>query len=186
MRRIGICHLARRSFIIPRFLLEGFGITDPPPRHIALKRNYSMNTTGLVAAFIVIISGLIWVGTHSNDADWTGNRNQCVDECYDDWKATNGGGIAEVEQAKQVALAAATPAALGEKYYGQCIACHGGRGEGGIGPQLAGQTTNDIVAKLTAYRAGEERGAQSAMMYPVAKPMTDQDINNIAAYVSGL
>jgi hypothetical protein len=63
-----------------------------------------MNTTGLVAAFIVIVSGLIWVGTHSNDAEWTGNRNQCVDECYDDWKATNGGGIAEVEQAKQVAL----------------------------------------------------------------------------------
>ena len=145
-----------------------------------------MNTTGLVAAFIVIVSGLIWVGTHSNDAEWTGNRNQCVDECYDDWKATNGGGIAEVEQAKQVALAAATPAALGEKYYGQCIACHGGRGEGGIGPQLAGQATADIVAKLTAYRAGEERGAQSAMMYPVAKPMADRDINNIAAYVSGL
>jgi cytochrome c553 len=42
------------------------------------------------------------------------------------------------------------------------------------------------VTKLTAYRAGEERGAQSAMMYPVAKPMTDQDINNIAAYVSDL
>lgn len=161
-------------------------MTGPLLWHIALKRTYKMNTTGAVAAFIVIISGLIWVGTHSNDAEWTGNRNQCVDECYDDWKATNGGGIAEVEQAKQVALAAATPAALGEKYYGQCIACHGGRGEGGIGPQLAGQATADIVAKLTAYRAGEERGAQSAMMYPVAKPMADQDINNIAAYVSGL
>jgi len=186
VQRISICHLARRSFIIPRFPVEGFGVIGLPLRHTALKRNYTMNTTGLVAAFIVIISGLIWVGTNTNDDDWTGNRNQCIDECYEDWKATNGGGIADVEQAKQVALAAATPAALGEKYYGQCIACHGGRGEGGIGPQLAGQVTTDIVAKLTAYRAGEERGAQSAMMYPVAKPMTDQDINNIAAYVSDL
>ena len=81
---------------------------------------------------------------------------------------------------------AASPAALGEKYYGQCIACHGNRGQGGIGPMLAGQASDDIVAKLTAYRAGEERGAQSAMMYPVAKPMTDADIENLAAFVSGL
>ena len=145
-----------------------------------------MNTTTLVAAFIVVVSGLIWIGTQSNDTDWAGNRNQCVGECYEDWKAENGGGIAEVEQTKQAALAAASPEALGEKYYGQCIACHGSRGEGGIGPMLAGQAAADIVAKLTAYRAGEERGAQSAMMYPVAKPMTDADLDNIAAFVATL
>ena len=145
-----------------------------------------MKTTSLIAAFVVVVSGLIWAGTRSNDADWTGNRNQCLGECYEDWKAANVGGIADLETAKQVALAAASPAALGEKYYGQCIACHGSRGEGGIGPMLSGQAGSDIVAKLTAYRAGEERGAQSAMMYPVAKPMTDADIDNLAAYVSAL
>ena len=145
-----------------------------------------MNTTSLIAAFVVVVSGLIWAGTQSNNADWTGNRNQCVGECYEDWKAANGGGIADVETAKQVALAAASHEALGEKDYGQCIACHGSRGEGGIGPMLAGQAGSDIVAKLTAYRAGEERGAQSAMMYPVAKPMTAADIDNLAAYVSAL
>ena len=100
-----------------------------------------MNTTSLVAAFVVVVSGLIWVGTHGNNADWTGNRNQCVGECYENWKTENGGGIAEVEGIKQAALAAASPAALGKKYYGQCIACHGGRAEGGIGPMLAGQAT---------------------------------------------
>lgn len=145
-----------------------------------------MNTTSLVAAFVVVVSGLIWIGTQGNNADWTGNRNQCVGECYENWKTENGGGIAEVEGIKQAALAAASPAALGEKYYGQCIACHGGRAEGGIGPTLAGQPTTDIVAKLTAYRAGEERGPQSSMMYPVAKPMSDVDIDNIAAYVASL
>ena len=141
-----------------------------------------MNTSSVIVAFVVVVSGLIWVGTQSNNADWTGNRNQCVGECYEEWKAAHGGGIAEVEGAKQMALAAASPAALGEKYYGQCIACHGNRGQGGIGPMLAGQASDDIVAKLTAYRAGE----QSAMMYPVAKPMTDADIENLAAFVSGL
>jgi len=145
-----------------------------------------MNTTSLITAFVVLVSGVIWVGMHSNDADWTGNRNQCVGECYEAWKADHEGGIAEMEQVKQAALAAASPEALGEKYFGQCIACHGGRGEGGIGPTLAGQAVTDIVAKLTAYRAGQERGAQSAMMYPVAKPMSDTDIDNIAAYVASL
>jgi cytochrome c553 len=40
--------------------------------------------------------------------------------------------------------------------------------------------------KLTAYRAGEQRGGQSAMMWPVAKPMADSDIENLAAYISSL
>ena len=136
---------------------------------------------------IFIGAAVLLIGARS--ISWESNHppvGKCVGECYEDWKAENGGSIAAVEEAKQLALAAASPAALGEKYYGQCIACHGSRGEGGIGPMLAGQADSDIVAKLTAYRAGEERGAQSALMYPVAKPMTDQDIENLAAYVSDL
>lgn len=145
-----------------------------------------MNTNIAVALFLIVVSGLIWAGTTQNDPTWTGNRNQCVGECYEAWKAENGGGIAQLEQAKQEALAAASPEALGEKYYGNCVACHGGGGEGGIGPQLKGQAAADIQAKLTAYRGGEQRGAQSAMMWPVAKPMSDDDINNLAAYISTL
>ena len=74
-----------------------------------------MNTTSLIAAFVVVVSGLIWAGTHSNNADWTGNRNQCVGECYEDWKAENGGSIAAVEEAKQLALAAASPCCAGRE-----------------------------------------------------------------------
>ena len=145
-----------------------------------------MNTNVIVGFFIIVVSGVIWAGTTQNDPSWTGNKNQCMDECYEAWKAANGGGIAQLEQAKQAAMAAASPEALGEAYFGQCVACHGGAAEGGIGPKLQGQATADINAKLTAYRAGEARGAQSAMMWPVAKPMSDDDINNIAAYVSSL
>ena len=68
--------------------------------------------------------------------------------------------------------------------YGQNQGGQGGNGEGGIGPKLAGQAVSDIADKLTGYRAGEPRGAQSAMMWPVAKPMTDDDIGNIAAYIA--
>ncbi len=145
-----------------------------------------MNTNAAIVLFLLVISGLIWAGTQSNDPSWTGNANRCVGECYDTWKAENGGSIAAIERSKQEALAAASPEALGEKYYGQCIACHGGNGEGGIGPKLQGQAGSDIAAKLTAYRNGEARGAQSAMMWPVAKSMADADIDNIAAYISSL
>jgi cytochrome c553 len=145
-----------------------------------------MNTNAAIVLFLLVISGLIWAGMHSNDPNWTGNANQCVGECYENWKAENGGSIADIERSKQAALAAASPEALGEKYYGQCIACHGGNGEGGIGPKLQGQAAADIAMKLIAYRNGEERGAQSAMMWPVAKPMADADIDNLAAYLSSL
>lgn len=145
-----------------------------------------MNTNIIALAFLVAVSGVIYAGTTGNNPEWTGNKNVCVGECYEAWKEANGGSIAAVEAEKQAAMAAASPEKLGEAYYGQCIACHGGGGEGGIGPQLAGQAADDIVAKLTAYRAGEQRGAQSAMMWPVAKPMTDTDISNIAAYVTSL
>lgn len=145
-----------------------------------------MNTNVLVVAFLVLISGIIWAGTSQNDPEWTGNRNVCVGECYAAWKTAHNGGIAALEQAKQEALAAASPEVLGEKYYTACIACHGGGGEGGIGPKLAGQADADIIAKLTAYRQGEQRGAQSALMWPVAKPMTDADIDNLAAYIGTL
>ena len=145
-----------------------------------------MNTNLVVVLFSILVTGVIYAGTTKNDPSWSGNNSACVGECYDAWKAANGGGIAAVEQAKQEALAAASPEALGEKYFGGCVACHGGKAEGGIGPKLAGQSADDIVGKLSAYRSGEQRGAQSAMMWPVAKPMSDDDIKNIAAYVSSL
>ena len=145
-----------------------------------------MNTNVIVAVFTIAVTAIIWFGTTRNDASWTGNRNVCVGDCYETWKSENGGSIADIERTKQDLLAAASPEALGEKYYGQCIACHGGNGEGGIGPMLAGQTAAVITDKLTGYRAGEARGAQSALMWPVAKAMSDSDIANIAAYVGTL
>lgn len=145
-----------------------------------------MNSNIALTLFLVIVSGLIWAGISNNDPNWTGNKNQCVGECYEAWKEAHDGGIAATEQAKQAALAAASPEALGESYYGQCVACHGANGEGGIGPQLQGQAAADIAMKLTSYRGGEQRGAQSALMWPVAKPMSDDDINNLSAYISSL
>ena len=143
-----------------------------------------MNTNFAIIAFLIAVSGLIWAGTSQNDPTWTGSQHACVGECYDQWKSGNGGGIAEQEQAKQAALAAASPEALGENYFAACIACHGGNGGGGIGPQLAGRDADYIVGRLTAYKANETVGAQSALMWGQAAMLSEEDMQQLAEYIT--
>ena len=88
-----------------------------------------------------------------------------------------------VAKVEQVALALA-PADKGKRLYPVCAACHGGKGEGGIGPVLAGQTSDAIASKLAAYKAGETIGAQSALMWGQAAGLSEEDIANLAAYIS--
>ena len=91
------------------------------------------------------------------------------------------GGAPAGAKAEQVALA---PADKGKRLYPACAACHGGNGEGGIGPALAGQTSDVIASKLAAYKAGETLGAQSALMWGQAAGLSEEDIANLAAYIS--
>lgn len=84
------------------------------------------------------------------------------------------------------AAAQAGDATAGQASYATCIGCHGAAAEGGVGPKLSGQATTDIVAKLQAYKAGEQVGPMTSMMAPMAAGLSDADMANIAAYVSGL
>ena len=108
---------------------------------------------------------------------------ECVGECYAEYLAENGTPAEAVK--KQIALAdVMSPGDKGKQLYPACAACHGMNGEGGIGPVLAGQTGNDIIAKLNAYKAGETLGAQSALMWGQAAALSEEDIANLAAYIS--
>ncbi|WP_373020202.1 cytochrome c [Thiomicrorhabdus sp.] len=96
----------------------------------------------------------------------------------------------KVEEVKQEAQAAATEAVSaaksGSSIYGTCVGCHGPNGEGGVGPKLAGQSQADIAAKLARYKAGEQVGAMTAMMAPMASGLSDADIQAVAEYISTL
>lgn len=109
----------------------------------------------------------------------------CSGECYRQWQEQTGGLLALTE-AKAQAKAAASPAELGKMAYAGCVACHGAQGEGGIGPKLAGQESSAIAAMLLQYKNGETRGAQSALMWSQAGQLSETDIDNLAAYISGL
>ena len=95
------------------------------------------------------------------------------------------------------ACAAATPAAqaapdavaLGREKYVQCAACHGADGRSTViaqYPKIGGQSAAYVVIALKAYRDGRRLGTFAAVMSEVARPLTDADIANLAAYVESL
>jgi len=65
-----------------------------------------------------------------------------------------------------------------------CAACHGPQGQGGLGPKLQGQTADEIISKLLAYKAGEQLGPQSMLMWPTAQQLTEGQIGAIGVYIS--
>ena len=85
------------------------------------------------------------------------------------------------EEAVEVAVVAALP---GESKYSGCIACHGMKGEGGVGPALAGQSADYIREKLIAYKNKEKVGRQSAMMWSQASMLSDVDIDQLSEYIA--
>lgn len=66
-----------------------------------------------------------------------------------------------------------------------CAACHGQNGIGAspVWPTLAGQHEDYIVHALNQYRDGTRK---DPVMAPMAAPLTDDDIRQLAAYFSGL
>ena len=71
----------------------------------------------------------------------------------------------------------------GTKLYAGCIACHGAKGEGGIGPSFKGQTSEYIASALNEYKNNIERGPQSALMYAQAAALSENDIKELSKYI---
>ncbi|GAB3113519.1 cytochrome c [Aestuariicella hydrocarbonica] len=83
---------------------------------------------------------------------------------------------------------AAGDAAAGKAKAAVCTACHGVNGKAMIPsyPHLAGQQAQYLELALKAYKNGERTGGQAAIMSGMAKPLSDEDIANLAAYFSSL
>lgn len=139
-----------------------------------------------VPAFAVLFSVVIAaVALNRVDVPNTPSVHTCIGECYEAYVAANGN-ILDQQIAAAEAAASASPAELGRAAFVGCTACHGAGGEGGIGPQLSGRDSAFVVTALTAYKNREERGPQSAVMYPSAAALSDADIQNLAAFVESL
>ena len=81
------------------------------------------------------------------------------------------------------------PLTLGRDKYVQCASCHGSDGRSTVVPQypkIGGQSAPYLVNALKAYRDGRRQGTYAAVMAEVARPLSDADIANLAAYVESL
>jgi len=80
---------------------------------------------------------------------------------------------------------AADASAGEEKYANACAQCHGKSGKGMASfPALNGRDADYISSRLETYRAGEEVGSNSSLMIPNASDLSDDEIANLAAYIS--
>jgi cytochrome c553 len=76
-------------------------------------------------------------------------------------------------------------AAAGKAKSATCAGCHGAAGVSAnpLWPNLAGQKDAYLVKQMKAFRDGKR---SDPMMSPMAKPLSDADIDNLAAYYSSL
>lgn len=74
-------------------------------------------------------------------------------------------------------------AAAGKTKYATCQGCHGpgGMSTNPLWPSLAGQKDGYLVKQMKAFRDGQRN---DPMMAPMAKGLSDADIDNLAAYLS--
>jgi cytochrome c553 len=77
----------------------------------------------------------------------------------------------------------------GREKFVQCASCHGADGRSTVVaeyPKIGGQSAAYTMNALKAYRSGRRQGTYAAIMSEVAKPLSDLDIANLAAYVESL
>jgi cytochrome c553 len=79
----------------------------------------------------------------------------------------------------------AADAAAGKAKSASCAGCHGANGVSSnpMWPNLAGQQSGYLAKQLKAFRDGTRK---DPLMSPMAKPLSDADIDNIAAYFNSL
>lgn len=73
----------------------------------------------------------------------------------------------------------------GEAKAGVCASCHGSDGisNNSMWPNLAGQQEQYLAKQLRAFREGTR---SDPLMSPMAKELTDSDIDDLSAYYSNL
>lgn len=95
--------------------------------------------------------------------------------------------------ASEEAVAIAQPiyrAGVAESGVPACAACHGPTGAGNPAsgyPRLGGQHAAYTAAQLRAYQTGQRAGStQAQMMAAIAKNLSEEEIDALASYLSGL
>lgn len=102
----------------------------------------------------------------------------------------SGGNTPTKEEASSEEASSADEALTGNieageaRYKKSCINCHGAAGKGVASyPKVSGQEISYTTSKLETYRDGIKIGPNSSLMIMMAKPLTDEEIADLAAYL---
>jgi len=130
-----------------------------------------------VAAFISE-----WPDDSKTAEDWPHNR-ETVDASVSDLAELKANGV---EVGETYLGKAIVNHGIPEKTVAACRSCHdyNGRGVEPMFPAIGQQKYTYIVAQLKQWRDGSRTNDAQAIMRNVAKNMSDEDINNVAAYLS--
>ncbi len=135
----------------------------------------------------VLFGCLIFAGFFATviypDIEYKGypSTHSCYGECYEEYVRVNGTVVEQLVAAKEAA--AGDPFSSVRGLWAGCAACHGPDGGGGIGPMLAGQSSDNIINKLTTYKNNGTIGPQSALMWGQAGMLSDQDIKTLGEFI---
>ena len=73
------------------------------------------------------------------------------------------------------------------RYHKNCHNCHGKAGMGVASyPKISGLEHSYIIDRLNRYRSGEKIGPNSGLMIMMAKKLSDEEIDVLAAYLSSI
>jgi cytochrome c553 len=79
-------------------------------------------------------------------------------------------------------------AARGKSKTVVCVACHGADGKASLSmyPNLAGQNYEYLVNSMKAYKGGQRKGNTAALMMAPMATLSEQDMQDLAAYYASL
>jgi len=98
--------------------------------------------------------------------------------------AMSGGSTAGEDSPKEDSALVGDVVAGEERYKKSCVNCHGAAGKGVASyPKISGKEVSHTITMLETYRAGTKVGPNSSLMIMMAKPLTDEEIANLAAYL---
>lgn len=92
----------------------------------------------------------------------------------------------EVEEEKYMVVLDTPQLERGHKLYAKCISCHGRLGEGKKSqkaPAIGGQHAWYIVSSMKKMKSGER---VNVVMNPFLKPLDEQDMEDIGAYLAAI
>tara|TARA_B100000282_G_scaffold228699_1_gene171290 strand:+ start:537 stop:983 length:447 start_codon:yes stop_codon:yes gene_type:complete len=138
--------------------------------------------TGLIGAFLVAFSGLLYYTYDNLEYKGYPRIHGCTGECYEEYVKTHGTVVEQL--AKQTAANQADPFSSIRGLWAGCAACHGQDGQGiGAFPRLAGQSADYISERLYAYKNKEQIGPMSSTMWAQAGMLSENDINTLSEFI---